>query len=86
MYQFISGALMILAFTAALFFWRSWQRSADRFFLIFAMAFVLLGIERLILGVLNLPEAPNISIYMIRLVGFLLIILAIIDKNRAAMR
>ena len=86
MYQFVSGALMILSFAAALFFAMSWRRSGDRFFFIFALAFALLGVERLILGVLNLPESPLLSIYIIRLVGFLLIIIAIVDKNRTALR
>lgn len=86
MYQFISGALMVLSLVAALFFWMSWRRTADRFFAIFALAFLLLGIERLILGILNLPEAPNVAMYLIRLVGFLLIIIAIVDKNRAPSR
>lgn len=86
MYQFLSGALTILSFTAALFFAISWRRSGDRFFFIFALAFALLGGERLILGVLNLPESPLLSIYLIRLIGFLLIIIAIVDKNRSTLR
>lgn len=86
MYQFLSGALMVLSLLAALFFAVSWRRSGDRFFLIFALAFTLLGIERIILGVLNLPESPLLSIYVVRLIAFLLIIIAIVDKNRAALR
>ena len=86
MYQLVTGMLMILSLVAALFFAMSWRRSGDRFFLIFAFAFTLLGIERLILGMLNLPESPLLSIYLIRLVGFLLIIIAIVDKNRSALR
>jgi hypothetical protein len=33
-----------------------------------------------------LPESPLLSVYLIRLVGFLLIIIAIVDKNRASIR
>ena len=86
MYQLITGMLTILSLIAALFFAMSWRRTDDRFFLIFALAFTLLGIERLILGILNLPESPLLSIYLIRLVAFLLIIVAIIDKNRSTLR
>lgn len=86
MYQLMTGMLMILSLVAALFFAVSWRRSGDRFFLIFALAFTLLGIERLILGILNLPESPLLSIYIVRLVAFLLIIIAIVDKNRTALR
>lgn len=86
MYQLITGMLAILSLVAALFFAMSWRRSGDRFFLIFALAFTLLGLERLILGILNLPESPLLSIYIVRLVAFLLIIIAIVDKNRSALR
>jgi hypothetical protein len=86
MYQLLTGMLMILSLVAALFFALSWRRSGDRFFLIFALAFTLLGIERLILGILNLPESPLLSIYIVRLIAFLLIIVAIVDKNRTALR
>jgi len=86
MYQLITGMLTILSLVAALFFTMSWRRSGDRCFLIFALAFTLLGIERLILGILNLPESPLLSIYIVRLVAFLLIIIAIVDKNRSALR
>lgn len=86
MYQLITGMLAVLSLIAALFFAVSWRRTDDRFFLIFALAFTLLGVERLILGILNLPESPLLYIYMIRLVAFLLIIIAIVDKNRSALR
>ena len=86
MYQLITGMLAILSLVAALFFAMSWRRSGDRFFLIFSLAFTLLGLERLILGILNLPESPLLSIYIVRLVAFLLIIIAIVDKNRSALR
>jgi len=86
MYELITGMLMILSLVAALFFTMSWRRSGDRFFLIFALAFTLLGIERLILGILNLPESPLLSIYIVRLIAFLLIIMAIVDKNRTSLR
>lgn len=85
MYQLITGMLVILSFVAAVFFGVSWRRTGDRFFVMFALAFALLGVERVILGVLNLPESPLLSIYFIRLVGFLLIILAIVYKNREAL-
>jgi hypothetical protein len=86
MYQFLSGAIMFGSFVVAVFFARSWKRSGDRFFLMFAIAFALMGIERLLLGALNLPEEPTPRIYLIRFAAFLLIVAAIIDKNRAPLR
>ncbi|HLI97120.1 MAG TPA: DUF5985 family protein [Candidatus Baltobacteraceae bacterium] len=86
MYLFLSGALMTAFFVAAVFFWRFWRRTSDRFFLMFAGAWVLLGVERLVLGIMNQPEQLNPGIYFIRLAAFLLIIIAIIDKNRTHIR
>lgn len=83
MYLLLTGALMCGFFIAAVFFWRFWRRTGDRFFLIFTGAWVLLGLERLVLGILNQPEQLNPGIYFVRLAAFLLIIVAIIDKNRA---
>ncbi len=82
MYLFLSGALTMAFFAAAVFFWRFWRRTADRFFLMFAGAWVLFGVERLVLGIMNQPEQLNPGIYFVRLAAFLLIIIAIIDKNR----
>ena len=86
MYLFLSGALMAAFFVAAIFFWRFWLRTKDRFFLIFSGAWLLLGVERLVLGALNEPEQLNAGIYFLRLAAFLLIIAAIIDKNRSPAR
>jgi hypothetical protein len=86
MYLFLSGCLVFGFFVAAVFFARFWRRTGDRFFLIFTGAWVLLGVERFVLGVLNAPEQLNPGIYFIRLAAFLLILGAIIDKNRAPAR
>jgi hypothetical protein len=86
MYLFLTGCLMFAFFIAAAFFWRFWRRTGDRFFLIFTGAWLLLGVERLVLGVLNQPEQLNPGIYFIRLAAFLLIIIAIVDKNRVPVR
>lgn len=86
MYQTVSGALAILSIVPALFFWRSWQRLGDRFFLLFSIAFLILGVERFLMGASDLPEARNVALYWIRFAGFALIILAIVDKNRSRKR
>lgn len=86
MYQVLSGALVVLSLVPAVFFAVSWRRTGDRFFLIFTLAFTLLAAERAMLGVFDVPESPLLSIYLVRLVGFLLIIAAIVDKNRSTLR
>lgn len=77
----IAGASAALAAVAALFFLRFWRQSRDRFFGLFAAAFALIAVNRLVLTVVD--REHDAWIYVIRLAAFLLIIVAIVDKNRA---
>jgi hypothetical protein len=70
------------AWTAGLFFLRFWRASRDRLFLLFAMAFWLLALSWALLGLISPTEETRPYIYAIRLVAFLLLIAAILDKNR----
>lgn len=82
MYHLISGAMMMCCWVAGLFFMRFWSKTGDRLFGAFAFAFGLMGFERLMLGLYEKPNEAHISVYLIRLSAFLLLILAIVDKNR----
>jgi hypothetical protein len=82
MYNFISGAVMLACAVSGLFFYKFWKQTGDRFFNIFAMAFWLLGIERLIPIILQIDDKPRTFIYLIRLLAFILILIAIFLKNR----
>lgn len=86
MFLFLSGMLMMGFLVAAVFFWRFWARTGDRFFILFSIAWLLLGGERLGLAIRNTPEEPRAGMYFIRLAAFLLIIGAILYKNRASSR
>lgn len=86
MFLFFSGTLMAGCFVAAAFFVRYWLRTRDRFFIFFAAAWILLGAERLGLAIVNQPEEPAAHMYFLRLAAFLLIIIAILDKNRVRAR
>jgi Family of unknown function (DUF5985) len=82
MEQFIMGAIAMALTVAALFFFRFWRETGDRLFAIFAAAFLLLGITRLGLA-LSPQELEGLTHwYWVRLVAFLLILAAIVDKNR----
>lgn len=74
---------MMGAVISSLFFLRFWQKTRDRLFLIFAIAFGLMGLERLVLC-MNSDEASEhqAMVYLIRLSSFLLILYGIWDKNR----
>ena len=67
----------------AVCFLRFWRQTADRLFLLFALAFALFGANTLLLAAINPAHESRHLIYLIRLAAFLVIILAIIDKNRA---
>jgi hypothetical protein len=79
----LSGAIIMGNAVAGLFFAKFWSQSGDRLFLLFALAFWILGAQRILLAIFaDQPEAHP-YLYLVRLLGFLLIIFAIIDKNRA---
>jgi hypothetical protein len=69
----------MLSWVAALFFLRFWKRSGDVLFLFFSAAFALLGVERL---VVFFGEQVEFEGYLIRLSSFILILIAIGQKNR----
>ena len=62
------------------FFLRFWQESRDRLFALFAGAFLLLAVNRVLLVMFQAQES-NLAPYVLRLLAFLLILTAIVDKN-----
>ncbi len=82
MADFLSGFICAGSLTAALFFFRFWRESSDRLFAIFALAFVLLGTNRLILVALDETDEARTYVYIVRLVAFVLILIAVVGKNR----
>jgi Family of unknown function (DUF5985) len=86
---FLMGAIAMASFIAGLFFLRFWRDTRDRLFLIFAVAFWLLGATRLVLAIIQTGQGPVVAaheehtyVYWVRLTAFVLIVLAIVDKNR----
>ena len=79
---FLSGAVMLGFAAVGLFFLQSWRRTGDRLFGFFALAFGLLATERWVLVLLSAAHEPRYSVYLIRLAAFVVILIAIIDKNR----
>jgi hypothetical protein len=79
---FISGAIMLGSAAVGLIFLRSWNRTADRLFLLFALAFWLFGLERWLLLMVSAGSELRSWVYLVRLVAFGLIIVAVIGKNR----
>jgi amino acid transporter len=82
--QFLSGATMMAYLTVAVFFFRFWRDTRDRLFAMFALAFAILGVNRLNFLITSGPETSETHtyLYLLRLVAFVIILIAIIDKNR----
>ena len=81
MHEFFSGAVTLGHFVGALFFLRFWRRTRDRLFLAFALAFVLFALNQGLAHVLSVYHEPTSFIYALRVIGFVLILFAIVDKN-----
>ena len=73
---------MMASAIIGLFFLKFWQKARERLFLILAIAFWLLALERWILIYLGTTDEPRTLVYIIRLLAFILIICGIIDKNK----
>ena len=81
--DFISGGTLVAAVVIALFFLRYWHQTRDRLFLMFAAGFFTLALSRLILAFLEEDDEGRVFVYAFRLIAFVLILAAIIDKNRS---
>jgi hypothetical protein len=70
-----------------LFFLRFWRRTRDRLFVIFAATFWLLGLNWALLAFTGPEEETRrLILYALRAIAFILILIAIVDKNRKASR
>lgn len=82
MEDLVMGAIAMASLAAAVFFLRFWRDTGDRLFVIFAAAFILLAATRIGLALSQVQQEGHTHWYWVRLVAFLLILIAIIDKNR----
>jgi len=82
MRDLVSGAIIMGYLVAGLFFFRFWRESAERLFLIFGIAFWTLALQRGLLSAMAGDPGTHVFLYGIRLLAFVLIIVAILDKNR----
>jgi hypothetical protein len=85
----LAGALTMGFVIAGLFFLRFWRQTRDRLFALFALSFFVMALNRLMLSILWVNSPNGIRgpwhdrMYWVRLIAFLLILLAILDKNRS---
>jgi hypothetical protein len=81
MIEFVSGAVTMGFLVASGFFMRFWRRTDDRLFLAFALAFLLLALNQGLAQWLGAADERLGYTYLLRVLGFVLILAAIIDKN-----
>jgi len=79
---FLQAVSATAAWVSATIFLRYWRESRDMLFALFAVAFTLLGLSWALLSILNPDGDASPYIYGLRLVAFLLLIAAVIQKNR----
>lgn len=81
--SFLNGATMMACLVASLFFYKFKRATNDRFFTMFALSFCLLAVDRIAMlwSGSGMNEASP-AVYAFRCLAFVLIIAAVIDKNR----
>jgi hypothetical protein len=82
MNDFLTGAIVVLCGVGALFFWKFHRQTGERFFGLFALAFATLGVSFLFLAAGGGANEFQPHVFLMRLAAFLLIIAAIVEKNR----
>ena len=80
----VAGAIAMGYVVGGLFFLKFWRDVRDRLFLLFAVAFGLLAVQRVALALAAASPEATLPLYGLRLLAFLIIIAAVIDKNRSA--
>jgi hypothetical protein len=82
LHGFLLGVIATASLTAAAFFLKFWRQTRDVFFLAFSAAFLIEGVNRISVLFLERPDEGHPSIYIVRFLAFLVILVAIINKNR----
>jgi hypothetical protein len=83
MRQLLLGATAMGSFVAGLFFLRFYRQTKDTLFAYFGAAFWILAAQAVALGLTNPDAEVRVYLYLPRLLAFVLIIVAIVQKNRA---
>lgn len=81
MLNFLSGMAVGGFLVSSLFFFRFWRRAKDSLFCYFGIAFVLFAIGQMASLFFDVPQDDRTWIYLLRLAGFVLLLVAIVGKN-----
>jgi hypothetical protein len=80
---FLLGVIVTASLAASAFFYKFWKQTRDKLFLGFSAAFAIEGFNRVAFLFVVHPDEGNPIIYTVRLFSYLLILAAIVNKNRA---
>ncbi len=83
---FLLGVIATASIACGVFFLKFWRQTHDVLFLSFGVAFIIEGLNRIGLIFLEHPNEGHPAIYVVRLLAFLMILAAIINKNRGRQR
>lgn len=79
--DFLGGMITMGFLTAALFFFKFWSRTRDFLFAAFGLTFVCFAITQALPVLLDVPKEGRSWVYVVRLVGFAILIAGIVAKN-----
>ena len=82
MHEILAGGIAVAAFAAGLFFLRYWRSSRDPFFLYLMASFWLQAINQVVVGVTRSWNEDAPAQYVVRILAYGLILVAIWSKNR----
>lgn len=82
MNAFLWGAIAMASVAIAGFFLRFWRERRDPLFGWFGLAFLVLAADWVALAALRVDYPGRAYLYVVRLAAFVLILLAIVQKNR----
>lgn len=80
-HMMLLGALAMGTLTIGVIFLRFWRDGGDRFFLYFSLSFFVEAANRVALALSSSPHEGGPLLYSVRLLAYLLILVAIADKN-----
>jgi hypothetical protein len=87
MTQLLLGAIGMAEAVVGLIFLSYYRRTRDRFFLFFTASFWLDAVGRIWIGISPHPTDEGVPfVYILRVVTYALIVVAIVDKNRGTTR
>lgn len=79
---FLLGVIVTASLVAGAFFFKFWRQTRDTLFLAFAAAFIIEGLNRIGFLFVARPNEASPAFYVVRSIAFLLILTAIVRKNR----